>query len=139
MNRLPRQPSLFSLPEDNKSVSSLMGCRCENCGMTLFPPQEYGCENCGGSPEKLKSVELKGYGKLMCFATVYKHFSPIIETPFVMGSIQLEEGPVIEAVIQCKDDSVLSVGTKMKAVLVDSEKDQNDTVFVDYRFTIDEG
>ncbi len=139
MNRLPRQSSLFSLPEDNNFVSSLLGCHCENCDTTLFPAQNYGCENCGGPPEKMKPVELKGRGELMSFATVYKHFSPIIETPFIMGSIQLEDGPVIEAVIQCEDDSELRVGKKMKAVLVDSEKDQNDTVFVDYRFTIEEG
>jgi len=139
MNRLPRQPSLFSLPEDNTSASSLMGCYCESCGKTFFPPQTYGCENCGGLPEKLKLVDLKGSGELMSFATVYKHFSPIIQTPFIMGSIQLEDGPVIEAVIDCEDDSELRVGTKMKAVLVENEKDQNDTIFVDYRFTIDKG
>ena len=134
MKRVPRQASLFSLPEKEKDLPSLRGRRCEGCGAVLFPPQDYGCERCGGGPDKLRPVEIKGKGTLKSFATVYQHPSPSIKTPFILGSIQFDEGPVIETIVACRDDGELSVGKHVHAVLVEGEEDKEGNTLVDYCF-----
>ena len=135
MNRLPRQASLFSLSEKKKDPPSLRGRRCEGCGAVMFPPQDYGCDRCGAPTALLKPFELKGKGVLKSFATVYQHPAPAVKTPFVIGSVQLEEGPVIEAFVACRDDGELSVGQHVQAVLVEGEKDKEGNIMVDYCFT----
>ena len=134
MNRLPRQSSLFSIPQKIKDLPSLQGRRCEGCGAVLFPPQDYGCDRCGGAPEHLKPIELKGKGTLKNFATVHRHPSSSVKTPFVIGTVQLEDGPVIEAVVVCKAEEELSVGRHVHAILIEGEKDKEGNVMVDYGF-----
>ncbi|MFC1821775.1 Zn-ribbon domain-containing OB-fold protein [Thermodesulfobacteriota bacterium] len=135
MNRLPRQSSLFFVSEKGKDLPSLRGRRCEGCGTVLFPPQDYGCDRCGGAPDQLRPVELKGKGMLKSFATVHQHPSPSVKTPFVIGTVQLDEGPVIEAMVACKEDRELSVGKNVHAVLIEGERDKEGNIMVDYCFT----
>ena len=135
MDRVPRQASLFSVTKEAGGLPSLRGRRCEGCGAVLFPPQDYGCDRCGGAPDHLKPVELKGKGTLKSFATVHQHPSPSIKTPFVIGTVQLDEGPVIEAVVVSKADSELAVGRHVQAIMVEGEKDKEGNIMVDYGFT----
>ena len=135
MNRLPRQATLFSLPERGKEPPSLQGRRCEGCGAVMFPPQDYGCDRCGRAPDQLKPVELKGAGTLTSFATVYQHPSPSVKVPFVIGNVQLKEGPIVEAVVACRDEKELSAGQKVIALLIDGEKDKEGNIMVDCLFT----
>ncbi len=137
MNRTPRQPTLFSEQEDTQTPPPLNGRQCESCGNISFPPQDYGCDHCGGTPEVLKPFQLQGRGTLTSFATIHKHYIDLISTPFVMGTVQLADGPVIEALIECAGDSELSIGANMKAVLIENGENRDGAKIIDYRFSID--
>ena len=111
----------MTAPSNLFSVSpkpTLNGGHCRACGYVFFPPQSYGCEFCGAPPEQLEAKSLKNEGVLSSFATVNLHQDRGIETPFTVGVIVLEDGPVIRAVLTHKTDEGLKIGDRMHAVVV---------------------
>ena len=73
----------------------LMGSRCSKCN-TLFVPPRPLCPRCGSV--KLSWVELSGKGKLATFTVV--HVGPAelaSETPYVVGVVELDEGPKVSS------------------------------------------
>jgi uncharacterized OB-fold protein len=88
------QPS-FSVKSfyDFLAKKKLMGVRCSKCS-TLFAPPRPSCPKCGSA--KLSWVELSGKGKLATFTAV--HVGPAelaSETPYVVGVVELAEGPKV--------------------------------------------
>src|SRR5215472_13127136 len=70
---------------------ALNGGRCRACSYVFFPPQSYGCESCGASPDQLEPKSLRGEGVLCSFATVHLYQGKDIEAPFTVGVIVLDE------------------------------------------------
>jgi uncharacterized OB-fold protein len=63
--------------------------RCRACGSTYFPPQPY-CPQCGS--DDVDVVVSSGRGLL--YSYVISHLSvPGFEPPYVIGVVELEEGP----------------------------------------------
>jgi uncharacterized OB-fold protein len=93
---------------------SLAGSRCDGCGRIAFPPVTIGCDVCGAEEISLKKVDLETVGWLYSFATVHLHRGDL-ETPFTIGEIQLEAGPLIR-VTMAPDQPDLKIGQHMHAV-----------------------
>ncbi len=102
---------------------ALNGGRCRACGYVYFPPQWYGCENCGAPSEQLESKSLRGEGALSSFATVHLHQGKDIEAPFTVGVIVLDDGPAIRALLTQPTDEGLKIGDRMSAVIVTASGD----------------
>jgi uncharacterized OB-fold protein len=119
---------------DDADNPSLNGGKCRACGYVFFPPQRYGCESCGASPDKLDTVQLKGTGKLHSYATVHLHQGKDIEAPFTVGLIVLDDGPAIRSMLTNRTDAGLSVGDIMKSVLVAAGSDPEGNEMVELRF-----
>jgi uncharacterized OB-fold protein len=110
-------------------VPALLGGVCA-CGHVFFPLQAYGCERCGGTD--LKPRALTGAGRLLASARVHLHAGKGREAPFTVGSIGLEDGPIIRTLIE-DSETALRPGAAMAAVLAPAA-DPEGAVRLDLRF-----
>jgi len=76
----------------------LLGGQCR-CGYIFFPMQTFGCERCGHSGEALQPKALRARGRLVTASVVHLHADQKRSTPFAIGTVALEEGPVIRVVL----------------------------------------
>jgi uncharacterized OB-fold protein len=81
----------------------------------FFPLQRYGCERCGSLD--LEPKALSGAGRLLASARVHIHAGKAREAPFTVGSIQLDDGPIVRTLIEGHASS-LPAGTRMATTLV---------------------
>ena len=96
---------------------SLCGQCCKSCGRISFPPNPFGCEQCGAPPTQLEDRTLKGEGRLEAFATTFHANRKDMKVPYTVASIRLADGPVIRALMVQQTDEGLSVGQTVRAVL----------------------
>ena len=87
------------------------------CGHVFFPLQHYGCERCGGLD--LQPKALAGAGELIASARVHLHPGKGREAPFTVGSIRLDDGPIVRTLIEV-DETDLRPGTRMATCLVEA-------------------
>lgn len=73
----------------------LHGVRCRACTMVFFPPQHYGCENCGAEGGRLEPSPIPATGRLQGFTVVRQHRTA--PTPFQIGEVLLDAGPIVRA------------------------------------------
>ena len=130
--RIAAHPQLYSA--DGPAPPELKGGRCRSCGYVFFPPHRYGCEVCGAPSGGLEPVALAGRGVLRSFATVHFHQGPGIEAPFTVGSIVLDEGPAIHAVLTCRSGEGLRSGDRVRSILVTQGQDGSGNEIVELRF-----
>lgn len=108
--------ALFSESADGKIT--LQGVACDKCGHLAFPEQHYGCEKCGATGDDLVPRALDARGTLLAFATVNLHRGKDIEVPFIVGSIQLDEGPTVRCTLVEQDESELAHGGEVIGKIV---------------------
>jgi uncharacterized OB-fold protein len=102
----------------------LMGTRCQSCGALHLPPRAM-CPECYG--QEIAWVEMSGQGKVRAFTSVYIAPTAMIQAgygrkkPYLVGIVELEEGPSISAQIVGVDpanpDSV-NVGMPVRLAFV---------------------
>ena len=135
------KPDLYGPPaaEDAGGAPVLRGGECV-CGAVFFPMQSYGCEVCGCHGEDLRARDLAGRGALIAAAVVHMHHArpgpggaPAREAPFVIGSIALDDGPVVRTLLDA--DGAPEPGARMTARLVETPGGEHPTL--DLRFSPD--
>jgi uncharacterized protein len=109
---------------------ALLGGMC-GAGHVFFPLQHYGCERCGSLD--LEPRALSGVGRLLASARVHLHAGKSREAPFTIGSIQLEDGPIVRTLIEASEGATLAAGTRMATTLV-AVVDANGRQCLDLRF-----
>lgn len=93
------KPALYAADDaDPQRLPRLLGGRC-HCGYVFFPMQTFGCERCGKDGAALKPVSLRGSGTLLTAAVVHMHADKRRPTPFAIGTIALDDGPVIRTLL----------------------------------------
>lgn len=117
-DELKERPSLFRAEGTaaHPAHPALLGGRCHACGYVFFPMQTYGCEACGATD--LDSLALSGRGRLTSFARVHVHAGGGRVAPFTVGTIALEDGAVLRALIDQGSEDRLRHGAVMVAKLV---------------------
>ncbi|HZZ86929.1 MAG TPA: OB-fold domain-containing protein [Caulobacteraceae bacterium] len=93
---------------------ALLGGVCA-CGYVFFPLQRYGCEKCGGVA--IEPRALSGAGRLLASARVHLHAGKGREAPFTVGSVALDDGPIVRTLIAGADEAPLRVGQRMVTTL----------------------
>lgn len=131
------KPKLY-VPADGDGVPALLGGRCR-CGYVFFPMQTFGCERCGATGEALEPMKLRGRGTLVAAATVHRHHDPSRPTPFVVGTIALDDGPVVRTLLVGADGTPLDEApvagsVRVEAVLVSVAKKSDGNEVLDLRF-----
>jgi uncharacterized OB-fold protein len=96
----------------------------------FFPLQTYGCEKCGSTD--LAPRVLSGVGQLLASARVHLHAGKGREAPFTVGSIRLDDGPIVRTLI-VEDAGPLEVGSRMVTTL-ESVADAEGSPRLDLRF-----
>ena len=99
-------------------AGTLLGMRCADCGVVVFGPATF-CQSC--SSQRLEEVELSGQGSLYSYTIVRVPPSgwpgPV---PYVLGEVELPEGPhVLAEVVDCAHDALrvgMSVTLALQAV-----------------------
>jgi uncharacterized OB-fold protein len=131
--RIARKKTLFTVPPSAEGAPALLGGRC-SCGHVFFPPQQMGCDVCGAAGDAIEIVELAAGGVLKAFAMAHRRTRPGGGSPLVVGVVALDDGPVIEVVIDADDDSALFVGQRVSGRLVDVGEDDAGGSVVDCFF-----
>jgi uncharacterized OB-fold protein len=130
------KPTLYESRADGSAV--LKGGCCE-CGYVFFPMQHFGCERCGRSGESLKPLALSGRGRLVTSSLVNMHADAKREAPFVVGTIALDEGPVVRTLLTAKSEPVVGAAPlRVFAMLVPVKAVDEDGEFLDLRFQIED-
>lgn len=111
------KPELYS---DDGGRVTLKGGRCSSCGYVFFPMQTRGCEACGAHDDALKSEDLGGEGRLVAAATVHVHAGKTREAPFVIGTVELDSGPRVRALLDGMPDAETRTGARVVATLVEA-------------------
>jgi uncharacterized OB-fold protein len=99
----------------------IMGSKCKKCGALSIPPRAL-CVSCFGS--QMEWVQFKGDGKLAAFTSIVVA-PPLMakegfgrNNPYVVGVVELQEGPKIVARItgvDAKKPEQIKVGLFLKA------------------------
>lgn len=92
------KPTLYALEGSTADPRhpAILGGEC-TCGYVFFPMQNFGCERCGRTD--LKARALTGRGRLIASARVHLHASKHRTAPFTVGSIKLEDGPIVRTLL----------------------------------------
>lgn len=107
----PFREGLFELNRDGTGF--LQANRCRRCGLTFFPRRNF-CTECGGT-DSLEDVRLSRTGTLHTFTEVHRA-SPGLQTPYILGYVDLEDGVRILAPLAgCRVED-LRVGMAMSLV-----------------------
>ncbi|PLS17470.1 hypothetical protein CVD28_13045 [Bacillus sp. M6-12] len=83
--------------------------RCEDCGQWVFYPRSL-CSHCWS--DRLKWTPASGNGKLKTWCVVHKpgHPSWAAVTPYVVGIVELEEGPTMLSQLLIEPLQQLQIG-----------------------------
>ncbi len=108
----------------------LLGMKCNNCGEYFLSAPNF-CANC--TSDDLEEVELSKHGTLRSYTVV--HTPPPGwqgNVPYILGSVELPEGPSIRSeVVDCPQQS-LKVGMPVDMVLRVAGKDKEENEVVVY-------
>jgi uncharacterized OB-fold protein len=133
--RVAAQEGLFDVACD---PPVLLGTRCGACDAAFFPPLGVGCEICGAAEESLRSAPLRATGRLQAFATVFRHPGTDIETPFTVAEIELDDGPVVRALMLAPTDDDLAVNDGVAGAWISCGATEKGEEIIDLRFAVKE-
>ena len=117
---------------------AILGQECSRCGRRAFPPDPYGCEQCGAGVDELREIELRATGTIHAIATVHRHHHPRPSTPFTVATIVLDDGITLKAVL-AGDESSAGVGARVHGVTVPWDVGDDGAETVDLRFAVIDG
>jgi uncharacterized OB-fold protein len=130
-----RLPTLVSAAPDEGGSPRIRARRCA-CGHVFHPPHAYGCEKCGRDGGATVPTEVDARGVLTAFATVHVH--PKLPTPFALGRVTLDAGPVVEAWLGDEATEAM-LGARVRATLVEGGVNDAAAPILDLRFVPEGG
>jgi uncharacterized OB-fold protein len=93
---------------------NLLANECKNCGAVYFP-QRIVCRKCGRHT-KMESRELSGNGTVYSYTRTHSPADAFEEeSPYLIGVIELDEGPRVEGHI-VENGKEVTIGTKVRPV-----------------------
>lgn len=115
----------------------LIGNVCLSCGARHFPPRQV-CTRCRGT--EFESYQFNGKGELYSYTTLRQAPSGFEEyTPYSVGMIRLDEGPLVEAMLTDVDEDDLTIGLRMEMVTRKLREDgERGLLLYGYKFRIDD-
>jgi uncharacterized OB-fold protein len=117
-----RNPDLYA-PAGADDRAVLLAMRCRETGVLAFPRTSYGIGASGAPAERTEPVTLNGCGEVLVCVTVHQPLSPGMVTPLLVARLRLEEGIVLDGIIDGTDEAAVSPGTRVQAVLVPEERE----------------
>ncbi|WP_424811325.1 OB-fold domain-containing protein [Roseococcus sp. YIM B11640] len=112
------EPLLYAPSEGSTAV--LLALRDPATGALAFPRTAYGIGATGTPADAAEEMELSGRGKVLVCITVHQPLSPGMVTPLLVARLQLDEGIVLDGVVEGIAEP--RPGTPVQAVLVPEER-----------------
>ncbi len=102
---------------------------CRACGQCWLPPAPI-CPRCWATDTEF--IDSAGYARLLTWATYHRAYDPAFadSLPYVVGLVELSEGPRLMAGIRCDDPTLLRVGVTLNLELEPRENGFLVPVFV---------
>jgi scaffold protein (connect acetoacetyl-CoA thiolase and HMG-CoA synthase) len=92
----------------------LIGNSCLNCGTKFFPPRQV-CTECRGTV--FEPFQFSGDGELYSYTTLRQAPAGFeAQTPYLVGMIKLDEGPMVEAQLTDASSEDWAVGMRVEMV-----------------------
>jgi uncharacterized OB-fold protein len=90
---------------------NLLGSKCNNCGLRVFPRRSL-CPECRHESQgKMEEVRFEGTGELVTWTRVHEgQADRELETPYLMGIVELDEGPRVTAQLVDLDKDEVEIG-----------------------------
>ena len=108
-------PRRLKITNDEGTEGTLIGFRCNDCGVTVFGPATF-CQSC--TSFDVEPVDLGGSGTLYSYTIV--RIPPAGwpgDVPYILGQVELPSGPqVLAEVIDC-EQSDLSIGIPVELAI----------------------
>ncbi len=133
--RVSVSPSRLRLTGDG-TEGVLLGTRCKACELYLFGDATF-CARCTSA--ELESVELSSTGALHSYTVI--HAPPPGwkgDVPYVLGSVELLEGPQVITEVIDVDPRMVSIGTPMCLVLRVGDTDDQGREIMVYKWRTQE-
>lgn len=95
---------------------NLIGSECGNCGLRVFPRRSL-CPECRHeSKGKMDEMRFEGTGELVTWTRVHDgQGDREVETPYLMGIVELTEGPRVTAQIVDLGKEEIEIGMPLEA------------------------
>ncbi len=95
---------------------NLIGSHCNNCDLNVFPRRSL-CPECRHeSKGKMEEIHYEGTGELITWTRVHEGLAGReLETPYIMGIVELDEGPRVTAQVVDLDPDDVDVGMALEA------------------------
>lgn len=112
---------------------ALLGSRCTQCARKAFPARDV-CPGCG-AVDQSEAVRLSGQGVIYSF-TVVRQAPPGLETPYVLGYVDLLEDEVrVMSRIEGLDPAEVDIGLPVQLVTrVDERAEEGETVMFAFAY-----
>lgn len=125
-------PNRLRLTDEGGAAGALLGVRCRDCGTYSFGALAF-CQACTSA--NVEHVELSSAGSLYSYTIVWVPPSgwpgPV---PYVLGQIELPEGPhVLAEVVDCPR-ACLKVGMPVELALRTVDSAESDSLMVVYKW-----
>ncbi|MCR0985677.1 Zn-ribbon domain-containing OB-fold protein [Roseomonas populi] len=115
-----RDPTLYA-PSGVGDGAVLLALRDPATGTLAFPRTPYGIGGSGTPAEAAEPVELSGRGEVLICVTVHQPLSPGMKVPLLVARLRLEEGIVLDGVLEGTEEP--APGTRVEAVLVPEDRE----------------
>jgi uncharacterized OB-fold protein len=112
-------PLLYA-PSGKADEAVLLALRDPATGALAFPRTPYGIGATGAPTASAEAVELSGRAKVLICVSIHQPLSPGMVTPLLVARLQLEEGVVLDGILDGVAEP--APGTRMQAVLVPEER-----------------
>ena len=112
----------------------LLGSRCDDCGVTVFPPRQF-CPGCRGDVARTAVVDLPVEGAVHTF-TVVRQAPPGVDTPYVLSRVELSNGTRLMSAVACTDPDLVEIGSSVR--LTPAVITRGDVAFGGFTFTLEE-
>ena len=126
-------PGRLRLNSDQASAGTLLGIRCLDCGITVFGQAVF-CQACSSS--RLEPVDLSSTGTLYSYTIVRVPPEgwpgPV---PYVLGEVELPEGPHILAEVIDVAPGALEIGMEVRLALQEVQSGESGPAFMVYKWT----
>lgn len=112
----------------------LVGNVCLKCGAKHFPPRQV-CSKCRGT--EFEPFRFSGQGELYSFTTLRSAPAGFeVYTPYSVGMVKLDEGPMVEAMLTDVNEEDLMIGMRMEMVTrkIREEEGERGLLVYGYKF-----
>lgn len=115
-----RDPTLYA-PAGDGDAAVLLALREPASGALTFPRSPYGCTTTGLPATALEEVTLSGHARVLTCVTLHHAVVPGAVPPLLVARLMLDEGLVLDGVVEGTDEAAVPPGTHVRAVLVPEE------------------